>query len=143
MEFIWKNVAVVAGLAGALVGAIVTYFTQWLLRRRELDLRIWERFLERRISAHENVLSLALEMRVMASLGEIHSKGDLARAPAVMVSREAFDEWLRKFARVSVPATTWLSTAAKRELNFVQDYLVTLHTNLSKAPSESFLQVVS
>jgi hypothetical protein len=141
MEFISNNAAAVVGLAGALVGAILTYFTQWLLRRRDLDLRLWEKFLERRISAHENVVGLALKMRVMTPLGEFDSEGDIPRGPEVMVTREAFDDWLREFARVSAPATTWLSTASKRELNFVQDYLVTVHTNLSNVASECFLQV--
>jgi len=60
-----------------------------------------------------------------------------------MMSKEAFDAWLRDFAEVTGPASTWLSTPVKRELNFVQDYFVTVHTNLSAAPSECFASVGS
>jgi hypothetical protein len=60
-----------------------------------------------------------------------------------MMSKATFDDWLREFAKESTPATTWLSTPVKRELNFAQDYFVTLHTKLSEVPSEHFPAVGS
>jgi hypothetical protein len=79
----------------------------------------------------------------MCSLGAVDPSGEAVRAPQVMTSKEAFDDWLREFAEKSTPATTWLSTAAKRKLNFAQDYFVTLHTNLSEVPSPNFAAVGS
>ena len=81
-------------------------------------------------------------MRIMCPLGQVDC-GEVVRAPQVMMSQEAFDNWLAEFAEQSVPTTTWLSTPVKRELNFVQDYFVTLHTNLSGVPSEHFAKVGS
>src|SRR5690242_16842650 len=93
-QFLAEHASAIFALMGTLVGGMVSYVGSWFLRRRDLDLRLWERFLDRRISAHEAVVGLALKMRVMASLEEFDSDGNLIRAPNVMVSREAFEEWL-------------------------------------------------
>jgi hypothetical protein len=137
--------AAIIALAGVLVGgllsAVFTFLNAWVMRTRDLDLKLWERFLDRRITAHEAVVGIALKMRLTRSFGGIDSSGEVVRAPQIMVSKDAFDDWLGEFAEKSTPATTWLSTAVKRELNFAQDYFVTLHTNLSGVPSAHFAAV--
>jgi hypothetical protein len=82
-------------------------------------------------------------MRVMSLLDEFNSEGEPLRAPEVMLSKEAFDEWLGEFTRTALPATVWLSTDVKRELYLIQDYLVTVGTNLAGAPSDRFAVVGS
>ena len=139
-EFFTHNAAAVLALLGVLVGSIVTgqlsFATGWIMRKRDLDLKIWEKFLDRRIAAHETVIGIAIAMRRMVALGGFDADGEVARAPEVMMSKEAFDTWLVEFAVKSSPATTWLSTAVKRELNFAQDYFLTIHVKLSGfAPS--------
>lgn len=104
-------------------------------------MKILERFLDRRISAHETVVDLAIRMRIMVSPGTFDPSGELTRAPELMSSREVFYEWFEEFARGSALASTWLSTPVKRELNFVQDYMATLHVHLPSVPSEHFLAV--
>jgi hypothetical protein len=141
-EFFTHNDTAVLALLGVLVGAIVTggitFATGWIMRKRDLDLKIWEKFLDRRIAAHETVIGLAIVMRRMVALGGIDSAGEVARAPEVMTSKDAFDAWLVEFAGKSSPATTWLSTAVKRELNLAQDYFVTIHANLSGSAPDAF-----
>jgi hypothetical protein len=87
-------------------------------------------------------VGLALKMRIMCPLGKVDC-GEVVRAPQVVISKEAFDDWFGEVSEKSAPATTWLSTPVKRELNFVQDYFVTLHTNLSEVSSEHFATVGS
>ncbi len=140
-EFWNRNASAVFGLIGVCAGGILSFVANWLMRKRDLQMKIWERFLDRRISAHENVIGLAMKMRVMVSLNGFGPDGELARAPKIMSSKDAFDQWLTDFARVSAPASTWLAAAVKRELNFVQDYMVTLHTHFSGVVSEHFLVV--
>lgn len=140
MTEFFKNSAAVA-LAGIIVGAFLTgcfaLLNAWVMRNRDLYLKLWERFLDRRIAAHETIITLAITMRRMCPLGKV-DRGEVIRAPQVMLSKEAFDNWLGEFTTTSGPATTWLSTAVKRELNFVQDYFVSLHTKLSSARSDDF-----
>jgi hypothetical protein len=139
-EFLTHNIAALLALAGVLVGGLVTggisLLNAWVMRNRDFKLKLWEKILDRRISAHEAVLEISLKMRLMVSFERFDSAGELVRAPLVMRSKEEFDEWLGEFAEKSLPATTWLSTAVKRELSFVQDYLVTLHTKLADVPQQ-------
>lgn len=135
--------ALVGVLVGGLLSGVFTFLNAWVMRNRDLNLKLWERFLDRRITAHESVVGLALKMRRMCPLGGVDSSGEVIRAPEVMISKEALNDWLSEFAEKSTLATTWLSTPVKRELNFAQDYFVTLHTNLSEVPSSLFAAVGS
>ncbi|MDD2308237.1 MAG: hypothetical protein PHH91_01500 [Desulfuromonadaceae bacterium] len=74
IEFINKNASAIFGLLGAIGGGSITFLTTWLIKQREYDQRLWDKLLERRIKAHENVIAIALEMRVMVSLGGIENK---------------------------------------------------------------------
>jgi hypothetical protein len=56
-----------------------------------------------------------------------------------MISRDTFEDWFTRFTQQSLEGTSWLSTATKREVNFVQDYLITLHLYLERVPSDLFL----
>jgi len=131
----------VGALGGALVGGALSLLGVWFAPKRALRLKIWEKFIDRRITAHESVVWLALQMRVMVGLGKPDSQDEIPRAPLVMMSREAFDNWLNTFAQELGLASTWLATSVKKEVNFVQDYFVTLHTHLSGISSDDFAAV--
>ncbi len=139
-EFLTQNASAIFGLAGAFLGGLLSFIASWMIKNREYSLRIWQMLLDRRIKAHENLISLAMEMRVMVGLGR-EENGEVARAPQVLISREEFEAWFTRFAQLTQEGSTWLTTEAKREVNFVQDYLVTLHTNLANVPSERFLPI--
>ena len=126
---------------GALGGGLVSFLASWLLKKREYNLRLWDKLLERRIRAHENVIAVALEMRVMVALGATEQNGEVARAPQVLCSKEDFERWFKRFTQLTMERSTWLTTEIKRELNFVQDYLVTLYENLTGVPSEKYLLI--
>jgi len=132
-------------LLGVIVGAVLTggigFFSQWIMRNRDLTLKLWEKFLDRRISAHDDVVALSIRMRIMVSFQRFDSCGELVRVPHVMMSKEGFDQWLGEFSETSAHASTWLSTPVKRELNFVQDYFATLHANLADVPPSHFATV--
>jgi hypothetical protein len=140
-EFIYSNASAVFGLLGALGGGLVSFLASWLLTKREYNLRLWDKLLERRIRAHENLIAVALEMRVMVAWGGTEEDGDVARAPHVLRSKEDFEQWFIRFTQLTSEGSTWLTTEAKRELNFVQDYLVTLYQNLAGVPSEKYLRI--
>jgi hypothetical protein len=140
-EFIGKNASAIFGLLGAIGGGLVSFLATWMLKKREYSLRLWDKLLERRIKAHENVIAAALQMRLMVALGATEEDGEVARAPNVLRSKEDFEEWFMTFTTLTMEGTTWLTTEAKRELNFVQDYLVTLHQNLRDIPSERYLPI--
>src|SRR5690606_32719368 len=122
-------------------GGILSFIGALLLKRREFNLATSGKLLDRRIYAHEKIIALATEMRVMVGLGGFSEAGEVRRAPQIMLSREAFEDWFTRFTQNSLEGTSWLSTAAKREVNFVQDYLVTLHLYLEHVASDRFLEL--
>lgn len=140
-QFLQANASAIFGLIGALGGGILSFFATGLLKRREFNLQLWAKLLERRIAAHENVIAVAVEMRVMVALGGVNAKSEVRRAPQVLISKEEFERWFTRFTQLTLEGTTWLSTATKREVNLAQDYLVTLHLHLQAISTDRYLEV--
>ena len=140
-QFLTANASAIFALTGALGGGILSFFGALLLKRREFNLAMSGKLLERRISAHERVITLAIEMRLMAALGGESEAGEVRRTPQIMLSRDAFESWFTRFTQLCMEGTSWLSTETRREVNFVQDYLVTLHMYLESASSDDFPQL--
>ena len=141
LTFLQANSSAIFGLLGAFGGGVLSYIATTLHKRRDFDLQIWGKLFDRRIAAHEKVIALAVEMRVMVSCGEIDARGEVRRSPQVLLSKKAFEGWFTRFTQLSLEGTTWLNTPTQREVNFVQDYLVTLHMHLSTIKSEKYLKV--
>jgi hypothetical protein len=140
-RFVETNASAIFALIGALGGGILSFFGAMHLKRREFDLSVSGKILDRRIDAHERVISLANEMSVMVALGGLSEAGEVRRAPQIMHSRETFENWFTRFTQLSREGSSWLSTRSKREVNFVQDYLITLHINLEGVPTSKFLEL--
>lgn len=137
-EFLVAHASILLATGGAVGGALISLFVGWILRKRDYDLRLWERLLDRRLKAHESLIDIALEMRVMVALGTVDEQGEVLRVPKALVSKEAFNRWFDRAINNGVAGSTWLATNAKREANFLQDYLVTLHLHLQSVPSQAY-----
>ena len=140
-SFLSEHASAIFAIAGAVAGGILSFVGSLILKNRDFRLRLWDQLAERKIKAHENVIALAVEMRVMMMLGGDDENGELRRSPQVLISKPEFESWFTRFTQLSLQGTTWLSLDAKRELNFVQDYLVTLHERLRPIPSDRYLDV--
>lgn len=138
MDFLSTNASAVFALIGALSVGALSFISALVVKRREFNLSLMEKLLDRRISAHERIITLALEMRVMNLLGGTAQDNEPIRTPQIMLSSEEFNNWFRRFTSMCLEGTSWLSTDAKRELNLVQDYLVTLHSYLEGVPSDQY-----
>ncbi len=141
LQFLQQNSSAVFGLAGALGGGLLSFIATSFHKRQDFDLQIWGKLYERRIAAHERVIKLAIEMRIMIVTGDIDETGELRRSPRALASKEDFEAWLIQFSQLTLEGATWLTTSAKRELNFVQDYLATLHMHLVSVPSQNYSSV--
>lgn len=140
-DFLQQNASALFGILGALGAVVLTFVTQWLLRKRDYDLRLWDKLLERRIAAHEALINIAIEMRVMVGLGGVDAEGEVARTPRVLLDRAVFHDFFARATGAGVVATTWLSIEARREFNFLQDYLGTLDMHTAEFPSERLREV--
>ena len=91
---------------------MLAFLGSWFLRKRDYDLKLWEKIIDRRIDAHESLISIALEMRVMIALGGIDSNGEVRRAPNVLQSKEAFEARFSHVSSSTAVGSTWLSVGA-------------------------------
>lgn len=140
-RFFLNNGSALFAILGTLSGGVVTYMGSWALSGREYNLRLWDKLLERRMKAHENLISSALQMRVMASLGIADNLGDIRRFPEIFISKDSFEDWFQRFTYLNNEYSTCLSIKAKRELYFFQDYLINLHAFLKQVPTENYPKV--
>lgn len=140
-QFLTTNSSAIFGLLGALAGGVLSFFATLALKRREFDLQVRGKLLDRQIAAHETTIALAMEMRTMVAHGGLDAQGDVRRAPRILLSKNDFEQWFTRFTELQLPSTTWLSTNTKREVAFVQDYLVTLHLHLSGVPQDKYFVV--
>jgi len=141
LRIIAENASAVFVLLGTIFGALLSFAGTWLLKKRELKLRLQEKVLDYRIDAHEQVIELANTLRAMYSLGYSESEGELARSPYMLQSPQRFDEWREYAFRVYSRSTTWLSTEVTRELNLLQDYMVNLAEVLNHVRPEDYPKI--
>ena len=64
-------------------------------------------------------------------------KPELDRFPEILESEEKFSSWLEKFHETGLASATWLNIETKRELYYLQDYIVNLHVKLSGLPNNT------
>jgi hypothetical protein len=140
-HFITEHASAIFGLIGTLAGGVLSFAAMLFLKQRDFNLKIADKLIERRIKAHEQVIAVALEMRVMATLGGFNQNGEVRRMPQVLISKEEFERWFTRFTQLTLEGSTWLSNDAKREVSFVQDYLVTLHLKLATVPSGKYVVI--
>lgn len=133
-----NNASAFFGLLGAMIGGASSYLAAKRLKTHEFKLQIKNKMLDRQILANENVLKIALQMRVMTGSGKVDKNNQVIRFPEILESKKRFEDWFTDFTKMQLESTSWLSISVKRELNFVQDYLITLYTNLKDVPSELY-----
>lgn len=140
-QIVWQNVPALFALAGVIVGAVFAFLGTWLLKRRELELRLREKVLDKRVHAHEQVIQLAQSLRVMTPLRYRHDGGEVSRTPAAFSSKEAFDKWHAYFTELLRSSAMWLSTGLVRELMLFQDYTLSLRTVLERTSPDLYPEV--
>jgi hypothetical protein len=140
-DFLATNAAAVFAIAGAIIGAMATLIATMIQTSREPRFRLLEKVMDRRIAAHESVVSLSHSLRTMIALGGVAADGELARAPAALANEEAFDAFFESFHATMTAASNWLRTDLVRELNLLQDYIVNLNELLRGAPSADYPRV--
>ena len=140
-DILRRHSHLLAAVAGACGGACIKYFFDRVLRKQEYDLRLWEKIIDKRITAHEDAVEVAIEMRSMVGIGGRGNDGEVRRTPQVLLSKEAFEDWFRSAIHKGLSGSTWLAIYVIREMTLIQDYLVTLHQHLSNIPTESYAAV--
>lgn len=127
INFITSNASAVFALLGALLGAIVTGFINYLLNTKETKLRIVEKVLDKKIEAHESLVDIVNKIRSMVLLGGTDGTGQLIRCPVILQNRQSMDDFLSEFSAVRIKADRWLSAPVLREINLFMDYFANIY----------------
>lgn len=141
IDFIQSNASAVFALSGAIAGALITAFFAFISKSREVKLRVAEKIIDKRITAHESTLRLCKTIRTMVLLGGKDHEGDLKRTPCILQSRENLDTFLFEFTNIQNEADSWLSTPVLKELSLFLDYFVNLNEELSFASDKALQEV--
>jgi hypothetical protein len=153
MELLKQNLSVVFALLGVMIGALFSFVTMWITKNREIQLRLLEKVLDRRIDAHEKCLDLVVSLRsstqvfgtfvddnsgIQKILPLAANDGGLATIPLIFTSKTKYQEFHAIELKKVVERFTWLSVALKREVSFLLDYLVNLDQLLVSMPDENY-----
>lgn len=135
-KFLLENASAIFALVGTIAGAVLSFFATWLLRKRELKLRLLEKVLDRRINAHEAVIGLSKKLRYMTDIDSDEGRGVERRFPLVLRTKTDWTDWLLHFSTVVNESSTWLSNGVTRELYLLQDYQTNLDRQLASVKDE-------
>lgn len=132
-EFFIQNASAIFALLGAAVGAFITGLISYAAKTKESKLRITEKLLDKKLEAHESLLSIVSWIRTMVLLGGEDSQGELKRCPIIMESQKNKNEFLEAFVSVQNRCDRWFSASVKREVSFFLDYFVNLNEHARDA----------
>ncbi len=119
---------------GAIFGIGISWIGNWLLNRQQYKLRLWDKLLDKRIAAQENVIYAAKLLQSVTALGGLDESNNLKRIPIALLSKDNFDNSFASFTELTQINSCWLTLAAKHEVNFIQDYLVNVNEIIRKLP---------
>jgi hypothetical protein len=137
IDFLMQNSSAIFALIGALSGALVTGFINFMVKKREVKLRIAEKLLDKKLEAHEALIELTSWIRSMVLLGGKDQNQELNRSPFIMQSQENMSDFLLQLNKVQSKIDRWLSAASKREVSLFLDYFVNLNEYAQNASGES------
>lgn len=140
-ELLANHASALFALFGTLAGAGLSFVSTWILKKRELKLRLTGKVLDRRIEAHERITLLVQPMRTTVYFGYDESEHEVARTPGILSSPEQFNQWYTRHYLSIAQSMTWLTSEVRRELNLFQDYIVNLMRVLEHADDDDYPEI--
>ncbi|RKQ49475.1 hypothetical protein BXY85_0464 [Roseivirga pacifica] len=127
----------IIALTGVIIGTTLSSLNNHVLKRKETKLRVLEKILDKRIKAHEEILSLVKKTRSVIGTGKKDEDSNVISYPSCMESFDHFSLFLQEMFQIIHQNSHWLNTDLQRELSFFQDYLVTIYHQVSEAGTDS------
>jgi len=128
-------------LIGVLIGTFLSFMTAWILKSRETRLKISGQLIEKRIEAHEQILSLAKTMRATVSLDKVNSENEYITYPIIFNNKQNFQDWRSSFFLITNQYSHWLDLDVTRELFYIQDYITNLDKRIEKTPENNYISI--
>lgn len=137
LKLIKSNMPVIIALSGVVIGAIINNIFNWNIKKRETQLKLIEKLIDKKIQAYEAVLMIAKTLRVVITTLKTDDNSNLITYPNVLENKNKYSELISSFSSIVNSHSHWLDTKTIRELYFVQDYLSTLYQNVENINDEN------
>lgn len=131
----------IIGLVGVIIGSSISLIGNWIMTSREAKLRIAERIYDRRAKAHEGILEICQALRTTVSTEQADAKGNVMTYPAPLQSRYDLEELILSFSIIVNSNLHLIDIKVYRYLNFIQDYLASVHISLKSAPDAIYPEI--
>lgn len=122
IEVIAENFSSLMALLGVIIGAWLTFRFTSSLKKKELDLRLREKLLDRRIDAHEQVARFAQSLGSTVSVG-VREDDKYVSMPAYMIGIKEYQEWSNHWGEIVNSSNVWLMGETSEELALIGMYL--------------------
>ncbi len=128
------------GAIGALIGILISQLLEIVRQNRGFATRQKEKIIDKRIDAHEAIISLSETMMTVVMPDKITNFPKEIEKPirgiGVLNSLELFENWWADMYVNCYRKHMWLSPQCLKELNYVQDYIVNLRIILANLNDE-------
>jgi hypothetical protein len=144
MEYLLKNyekelLIGLLPLIGVVIGFVLTTLGNIFTKHKETKLKIIEKFIDKRLEAFEKLNTFINDLRAVDKY-DITPTNEMHRYPIAFNAKENLTQLhLNLVALLSY--SIWYSSELIKELNFVQDYFVTLQESIQDIPNENMKTV--
>ena len=139
-EFINSLIIAGIGLAGVILGVVISNLITWKLKSKESRLRIKEKIFDRRLKAHEDFLEITKLLRTTVSTQEMDGDTYFITYPGMLSSKAIFEDFLYKFHNAANYNSHWFEENLRKEIFFTQDYLQNVKLHLNDIPDEKCIE---
>ena len=126
------------GLMGTLIGAGVSFFANVYQSSKEAKLRVQEKIFDKRINTHEEILAFCQVMRTTISTHLADEQNNAITYPMLLTNRERYSNFIVNFTQVLGRNSIWMDIELYRYMNYIQDYLESLSSNIRDIEENRF-----
>ncbi|MBI0397796.1 hypothetical protein [Cyclobacterium marinum] len=141
IDLVKLGIQPMSALIGVIIGAIVTTITSWKLKTKETKLRLIEKIFERKIIAHEEILSISQKLKNMIPTYEEDDNLNIKAYPAILKDRDSLDSFLYQFSINTNRNSHWADNSILKELYYIQDYFANLEMFLKNKNVEIYPKI--
>ncbi|MBK7056904.1 MAG: hypothetical protein IPH52_18000 [Leptospiraceae bacterium] len=123
---------------GVFVGSLITFIGGLITKKSETKFKVIEKFIDKKLEAFEKLNIFINDLRTVNQYNFTGEK--IYRYPIAFHSVENLTQLKSKLFEI-LSNSIWYSSKVIRELNFLQDYFVTLQVKIQDVPNEKMKTV--
>ncbi len=124
-------------------GFFIKYLLDILSQNKSYRLKLYDKIVDKKIQACDVVLDISKELRLIqqSSTNEYFDDGTLKRYPLVLKDFDSFYIFWTNLTNTFNSHSTWIDIDSQREINFLQDYLISLNSIIYQIKDEELYKI--